>query len=212
MSERYGDIRSLETVITTEARQDASKIEAEAQSHIESIKRQALEQANRQRDAILKQARDRAETMRSQAVTSAQLEAQALKLERRETLLARVMSEARQGLTGVTEWPDYVQVLCRLIREGAEVLGAESLVIRADETTRRMLDEADERHPTVLTDLREDLAAQLELGEPLERGTGVVLVTADGHRRYDNTLETRLSRMQAALRTPVYRILMGETP
>ena len=59
--------------------------------------------------------------------------------------------------------------------------------------------------------LEKDLAVQLELGEPLERGTGVVLVTADGHRRYDNTLETRLSRMQAALRTPVYHILMGET-
>lgn len=206
MSERYGDIRSLETVITTEARQDASKIVAETQSHIEGIKRQALEQANTQRNAILNQARDKAETLRSQAVTSAQLEAQALKLERREALLARVMSEARRGLAGVTAWPDYVQIVCRLIREGAEVLGAESLLIRADETTRRLLD------GKVLTDLKEDLAVQFELGEPLERGTGVVLVTADGHRRYDNTLETRLSRTQAALRTPVYRILMGEMP
>ena len=98
MSERYGDIRSLETVITAEARQDAAKIAAETESHIESIKRQALEQANKQRDAILKQARDRAETLRSQAVTSAQLEAQTLKLERREALLARVMGEARRGL------------------------------------------------------------------------------------------------------------------
>ena len=76
MSARYGDIRSLETVITTEARQDASKITAETQSHIESIKRQALERAETQRNAILKQAREKAETLRSQAVTSAQLEAQ----------------------------------------------------------------------------------------------------------------------------------------
>ena len=63
-----------------------------------------------------------------------------------------------------------------------------------------------------LLDLQEELAVQLELGDPPERGTGVVLVTADGHRRYDNTLETRLGRMQAALRTPVYHILMGEAP
>ena len=149
---------------------------------------------------------ERAETLRSQAVTSAQLEAQALKLKRREALLARVMSEARRGLAGVAEWPDYVDVVRRLIREGAESLGAKSLVVRADETTRRLLD------GSVLADLQEDLAVQLELGEPLERGTGVVIVTADGHRRYDNTLETRLSRMQAALRTPVYRILMGGMP
>jgi vacuolar-type H+-ATPase subunit E/Vma4 len=206
MSEQYGDIRSLESVITTEARQDAAKITAETESQIEGIKRQARRQADKQRDAILKQAYDKAETLQSQAVTSAQLEAQALKLERREALLARVMSEARQGLTGVTEWPDYVQIVSRLIREGAEVLDAESLVIRADEITRRLLD------GQVLANLKEDLAVQLELGEPLERGTGVVLVTTDGHRRYDNTLETRLARMRAALRTPVYRILMGERP
>jgi vacuolar-type H+-ATPase subunit E/Vma4 len=204
MSERYGDIRSLETVITTEARQDAAKITAETESHIESIKRQALEQADTQREAILKQAREKAETLQSQAVTSAQLEAQALKLERREALLSRVMSEARRGLAGVAEWPDYVDVVRRLIREGAESLGGESLVIRADETTRRLID------GSVLTGLQEDLAVQLELGDPLERGTGVVLVTADGHRRYDNTLETRLGRMEAALRSPVYHILMGE--
>lgn len=206
MSARYGDIRSLETVITTEARQDAAKITAETQSRIESIQRQALERAETQRNAILKQAREKVETLRSQAVTSAQLDAQALKLKRRETLLARVMSEAHRGLAGVTEEPDYVQIACRLIREGAEVLRAESLVIQADEKTRRMLDEQ------VMADLEKDLAVQLEQGEPLERGTGVVLVAADGHRRYDNTLETRLSRMQASLRTPVYHILMGETP
>lgn len=206
MSERYGDIRSLETVITTEARQDAAKITAETASHIESIKRQALEQSDRQRNAILKQAQGKVETLRSQAVTSAQLEAQTLKLKRREAMLARVVSEARSGLPGVTEWQDYASVARRLIREGAEVLGGESLVIRADEATRRMLD------GRVLADLEQELAVQLELGQPLEQGTGVVIVTADGHRRYDNTLETRLARMQAALRTPVYHILMGETP
>jgi len=206
MSERYGDIRSLETVITTEARQDAAQITAETESHVESIKRQAREQAEERRSAILAQARAKAETLRSQAVTSAQLEAQTLRLERREALLSKVMSEARRRLTGVTEWTDYVNVVCRLIREGTEVLGADSLVIEADETTRGMLD------GQVLADLGQELAVQLELGKPLERGKGVVIVTTDGHRRYDNTLETRLDRMQAALRTPVYHILMGDTP
>jgi vacuolar-type H+-ATPase subunit E/Vma4 len=206
MSEQYGDIRSLETVITNEAQQDAAKITAETESHIESIKRQAREQVEGQCSAILKQAREKAERLRSQAVSSAQLEAQTLKLDHRETLLAKVMSEARHGLAGVPEWPDYKEIVCQLIREGTEVLDADSLVIRADETARGMLD------GQVLTDLGQELAVQLELGEPLERGTGVVIVTADGHRRYDNTLETRLNRMQAALRTPVYHILMGDTP
>jgi vacuolar-type H+-ATPase subunit E/Vma4 len=49
------------------------------------------------------------------------------------------------------------------------------------------------------------------MGETLEQGTGVVVETLDGHRQLDNTLETRLKRMEEALRTPVYRILTGES-
>ena len=37
-----------------------------------------------------------------------------------------------------------------------------------------------------------------------------MLETPDGHRRYDNTLETRLARMKDDLRTPIYHILMGD--
>ena len=94
---------------------------------------------------------------------------------------------------------ELVEILERVTRKS-------KLVVLADDETRRALDKA------ALADLAQELAVQLELGETLERGTGVVIVTADGHRRYDNTLETRLERMQATLRAPVYHILMGETP
>ena len=33
---------------------------------------------------------------------------------------------------------------------------------------------------------------------------------ADGKIHYDNTLETRLARLQATLRSSVYKVLMGE--
>ena len=65
------------------------------------------------------------------------------------------MSEARRGLAAVTDWPDYVQIVGRLIREGAEALGAKSLVILADEKTRRVLSKE------VMTGLEQDLAVQL---------------------------------------------------
>jgi len=35
---------------------------------------------------------------------------------------------------------------------------------------------------------------------------------ADGKLNYDNTLETRLNRLQGTLRASVYKILMGEKP
>ena len=51
----------------------------------------------------------------------------------------------------------------------------------------------------------------MKLAHPLEKGTGVVVETHDGHLQYDNTLETRLNRLQNLLRSPVYHLLMGET-
>jgi vacuolar-type H+-ATPase subunit E/Vma4 len=52
--------------------------------------------------------------------------------------------------------------------------------------------------------------AKFAFGENLEEGTGVVVNAAGGKLHYDNTLETRLSRMQGSLRSSVYKVLMGE--
>jgi vacuolar-type H+-ATPase subunit E/Vma4 len=196
MSEGHGSIQSLETAITTDARQDATRILSDATSQAETIKQQARDAASAQSEALLRQARAKAERLLGEAVTSAQLEAQAIKLRRREELLARVMDGARDRLSSVPDQPDYGQIVRRLVRE---------VVLLADERTRRLLDKQ------LVAGLQQELAVELELGEPLERGTGVVIVSVDGHRRYDATLETRLSRMQASLRPPVYRILMGAT-
>jgi vacuolar-type H+-ATPase subunit E/Vma4 len=51
----------------------------------------------------------------------------------------------------------------------------------------------------------------VQLGTSLTEGTGVIVETAEGHRQYDNTLEARLSRLQEELRSPVYRLLLGES-
>ena len=48
------------------------------------------------------------------------------------------------------------------------------------------------------------------MGDVLEEGTGVIVDASDGHLHFDNTLETRLSRLQSSLRSSVYHVLMGE--
>ncbi len=63
----------------------------------------------------------------------------------------------------------------------------------------------------VLDEISKGMKARLQLGEPLEKGTGVMVETSDGHLQYDNTLETRLNRMQGGLRSTVYHLLMGES-
>jgi vacuolar-type H+-ATPase subunit E/Vma4 len=46
----------------------------------------------------------------------------------------------------------------------------------------------------------------------IAEGTGVMVDADDGRLHYDNTLETRLGRLQGSLRSPVFRVLQGEKP
>jgi vacuolar-type H+-ATPase subunit E/Vma4 len=206
MSPEQSDIQALESTIMEEAREEASQILADAQAQAESIQQQAQAQADAEREVILQRAREEAKALREHAAAAAQLEAQTLKLKRREQLLERTFADARRELASVPQWLDYEQIAHRLVYEALENLGADEVLVRADEGTRRVL--GDE----VLADLGRGLGVHMRIGEPLTQSTGIVLETPDGHRRYDNTLETRLARMRDALRTPVYRALMGETP
>jgi len=201
----HSDIQALERAIIGDAREEAGQILADARARAEDIRRQAEKQADAKRDMILQRAQQEAETLHSHAAAAAQLEAQTLRLKRREQLLERVFANARQQLASAPGWPDYEQIARHLVREAAERLGADEALVRADERTRQVLDD------DMLVDLGKELGVHLQASEPLAQGTGAALETPDGHRRYDNTLETRLARMQDELRAPVYHILMGET-
>jgi vacuolar-type H+-ATPase subunit E/Vma4 len=206
MSPEQSDIQALKSTIMEEAREEAGQILADAQAQAESIQQQAQAQADAEREAILQRAREETKALREHTAAAAQLEAQTLILKRREQLLERAFADARRELASVPQWLDYEQIAHRLVREAVENLGADEALVRADEGTRRVL--GDE----VLADLGRELGVRMRIGEPLTQSTGIVLETPDGHRRYDNTLETRLARMRDALRSPVYRVLMGEVP
>lgn len=203
--ERLPDkIKALQQAIMEDAASEAEQILADAHARAEAIQAEAEAQASAERETRLQRARQTAEGLRSQAAAAAQIEAQTLRLKRREQLLARVFDEARRRLAEAPQWPDYPDIARRLAREAVEILRADEVVLHADTATGRLLD------GRVLDELGQELDVRLSVGAPLGDGTGVVAETADGHRRYDNTLETRLARMQDSLRAPVYRILAGE--
>lgn len=183
---------------------EAEQILAEAHARAEAIRAEAEVQADAERELRLRRARQAAETARGQVVAAAQIEAQTLRLKRREQLLERVFDEARRQLADAPQWPDYPEIARRLAREAVEMLGADEIVLHTDTATGRAFDEQ------AIAELAQELGVRLSAGEPLNHGIGVVAETGDGHRRYDNTLETRLARMRDALRMPVYRILAGE--
>lgn len=198
------NIKVLSRAVLGDAREDAEQAMSEAKAKAETLRQEAQEDATTERSKILEQAKRESERVLSQAVAVAQLKARTMQLEQREKLLENVFSEARKKLTIMQRDSDYAQVAERLLREALSQLGANTAKVRADKTTQELFT------TSMLEKLSTDLKVKIQLGDALEKGTGVVVETLDGHRQYDNTLETRLKRMQDSLRTSVYHILMGE--
>jgi vacuolar-type H+-ATPase subunit E/Vma4 len=198
-------IQALSRAVLSEARAEAERILADAKTNAEAIRQRAQEQAAAERTEILERAAQEAERIRGQAIATAQLKARTLRLERREKLLDRVFEAAWQQLPGVQQGIDYDQIAHHLLREALIHLEADAALVRADERTQMLLTDQ------VLSDISKEMGGQVQLGMPLKRGTGVIVETADRHRQYDNTLETRLSRSQEELRSPVYHLLLGES-
>lgn len=195
----------LSRAVMKKARTDADHVLDEARFAADGVRRQAEQQAEAAREKILERARQEAERIRGQAVAVAQMEARRLKLEQREALLDEILAAARQRLSTVQQWTDYDQIVGYLLREAVVELKADECRVRADTRARQLLT------PELLADISTELEVQLQPGQVLEDGLGVVTETLDGRRRYDNTLEARLDRQQEELRFPVYRLLMGES-
>lgn len=198
-----GNIEALERAILNEAQADARRILADAEAETDRIQRQARERANAEAEAIQEGARKAVEALQQQTTATAQLEAQNLKLRRREALLSRAFDVARKQLPSIVEEPGYEDLARDLLHEGVVQLGghADTLIVRADPATQKVLTE------DFLSEVEERLHVNLDLGRPLTRRTGLILETPEGHWQYDNTLETRLERMREDLRSPVYRVL-----
>ncbi len=205
MSPVEGNIDLLTEAVLSEARTESEKILAEARQSAEKVRREAQVEADQEYQVIIERANQNADRIRRQSIASAQLNARTTTLAQREKLLSKVFDAASQQLASIQQWSDYNQIAARLLREALKNLNAKDVVIHADETAQKFFT------PQVLQKLSEELKMELRLGEPLQKSTGVLIETSDQRLRYDNTLETRLSRMQNSLRTSVYHLLMGET-
>jgi vacuolar-type H+-ATPase subunit E/Vma4 len=198
------DIEMLQRAILGEAQDAAEQIRAEAKKKADDIRKRAEEQAEQERRSILDQAKQDAERLRTQAAATAQLKARSSELAHREEVLDRVFSAVKEKLPELEKRPDYDQIAAILLREALTQLRVNKAQVRADKGT------ADILQKKALDDLSKDLKGQFTMGDPLEEGTGVVVDAGEGKLHYDNTLQTRLQRLQSTLRAQVYKVLTGE--
>ncbi|MBI3161741.1 MAG: hypothetical protein HYZ23_04495 [Chloroflexi bacterium] len=201
MKSEAEDIELLARAIMAEARDEAEQLHAEAKVKAEDIRKRAQEQAESERKAILARAKEDADRLRSQSSATSQLKARSMRLDQREKILNDVFEEARKQLGAVKKRSDYGAIAAMLAREALTQLKAADAEVRADDETQKALK---------LDDLSKELNGKFNFGKKLEEGTGVIVSAAGGKLNYDNTLETRLSRLQGSLRSSVYKALMGE--
>jgi vacuolar-type H+-ATPase subunit E/Vma4 len=204
MNTQVEDIEMLERAILTEVRDEAEQIKAESKAKVEAIQKRAQERAEAERTAILERARQDAERLRGQAVATAQLKARSLQLSHREQLLDRVFKTVQEKLPEIQKRPDYDQIAALLLREALVQLRVNKAEIKADKTTQSILEKS------ALGEISRELKGQFTSGGALEEGTGIIVDAADGKLHYDNTLETRLARLEGTLRSAVYKLLIGE--
>ncbi len=206
MNTEVEDIDMLERAILTEARDEAEQIKAEAKEKVEAIRRRAQEEAEQDSKAILDRARQDAERLRGQAVATAQLKARSVELVQREQLLDRIFEAVKEKLPEVQKRPDYDQIAALLLGEALVQLRVNKAEIRADKMTQTSLKKG------ALDEISRELGGKFTLVDGLDEGMGIIVDAADGKLHYDNTLETRLNRLQGSLRASVYKVLMGEQP
>ena len=204
MATEAQDIEMLSRAILTEVRDEAEQIKAEAKEKAEAIRKRAQEQAEQERKAILERAREDAERLRGQSAATAQLKARSLQLTNREQLLDRVFKTVRERLSDIQKRPEYDQIAAMLLREALVQLRVNKAQVRADKATQALLEKG------VLNELSKELNGHFTSAGTLEEGTGIIVDAADGKLNYDNTLETRLRRLESTLRASVYKILIGE--
>jgi vacuolar-type H+-ATPase subunit E/Vma4 len=203
MNSEEESLQALSRAVMTEARSAADQTLTEARQKAEAIRSESESKAAAARAGILENANKEAARIRSQAVASAHLKARTLQLERRETLLNQVFTRVMQDLPTVQQNGDFKSITAALLKEALGQLGSDSAIVQADPHSSELISRE------LLEPLSKELNLKLQMGEPLKEGTGVIVQTLDGHRRFDNTLETRLGRLQDSLRSPVYQVLMG---
>jgi vacuolar-type H+-ATPase subunit E/Vma4 len=199
------NIETLSRAILDEANVESAQILSDAHAKADSIRQRAHDQAAAERKEILDRAYQEAQRIRSQSVATAQLKARTMTLEHREKLLNSVFAKARKDLGNIEKWSDYEAIARHLLKEAIQQLGASSVRVHADPITQKALT------GKPVDDISQELKVTIEFGDPIAKGTGVVVETTDGHLQYENTLENRLNRLQNVLRSPVYHILIGET-
>lgn len=174
---------------------DLEKGRSETLSKVDAVRKDTAEAVAKILETGVKQA----ESVKRQIIGTAELEARNSQLKALERAVNEAFERATRAISESTG-AEYEKAMERLIQEGLDVIGARAKVQCSSKDVRVVssaMKKLPDRSKVTLDD------------SPIETMGGVVMSTADGTVRFDNTFEARLERMRPALRKEVAAILTG---
>lgn len=197
-------IENFSQAILGEANAEAEKMRTEAKAKETEILKEGQLRAERIRTELLEKAKTVGERLSEEQLAEVKIKAKIEWMERREKLLESVFQTARAGIKGLIDTPEYPQALLGLITDAIRQVQSKKVVLHLDHASLGFINK------DILNNLRSNLGVEIELGDEIQSGIGVIVSDIDGHRIFDNTLESRLNRKMENLRSEVYKILMEE--
>lgn len=190
--------------IEEDSKAEIKKINEETKSKISAILEAGKKEAEQIRAKILEEAASRANALGDEKRAEIQQKAKMQWLEKREKLLSEVFEAARSQFPKLLKSDDYAHAILDLTQEAVLHIQTDKVILHFDASSHSLITEND------LSKLASSMNVQIEVGSDLTSGIGVIAQDVEGHRVFDNTLEARLDRMMSSLRSPVFKILMGE--
>lgn len=169
------------------------EVRAAAQALVDETLETARRQADEIRAGYTAEAERRIEVERHQRLYRTREDLKADLARVREELLQGAIATARESLARQRDQSGYPDVLGQLVREALETLGEDGARVHVDP-----------RDEATVRGLLAHLSDGLSVIPDLETAGGVVVESADGRIRVDNTFDTRLVRAGEVHRQELY--------
>ena len=190
--------------IMSEAQGKADVIIQDANAEVSAIQAKAEKTAEVEAAKIKDNGKKQSEMRYQQIISEAKMNARRAKLDAKEDVIEAAFSQATGELKqkAAEGNEDYKDSLSKMIKEAADEIGGNDLIIQLNEADTNKLKEEISSDNTFELD-----GVKFKLGEPIKTIGGAILKTSNGDIEVNNTIEARLERYKSILRSEVANVL-----
>jgi len=208
---RDGEKKIIDKIIKM-AEEESTKITAEAQKKAGEIKKEAGLNADAEAQDIINRGREEAKREQQRIIADARLKAKRKKMSMQEQLMQASFAQATKHLQTLMEKGEgagynYTTVMTSFITEAAEIIGDQKLSLTFNEKDKQ-------KFQPLLAQIGEKVSQRLGKkvslsidDKSLPTLGGVNVKSMEAAVGVDNTIESRMSRFNEALKAQVTKIL-----